>query len=73
MDYLNLIFCLKEGFVPPGRYLGDNIKKLKLENVHILWYTNCVGYLNSEIDNFNNSLGVYRSMIQNYGERRRSY
>ena len=51
---LKSIYCLKESFGPPGRYLGANVENLQLENGCIVWYTNRVNHLKSEIENINN-------------------
>ena len=71
MDALNIIYWLKEGFGSPDRYLGTNVEKLKLKYGLVVWSTNCVDYLNSAIDNFDNSLGVDKKTIKNYGDRYR--
>ena len=31
-DALNIIYWLKEGFVPPDLYLGENVEKVQLNN-----------------------------------------
>ena len=44
-----------------------------MEDGRFVWPTNCVGYLKSEIDNVNNSLGVDKSVLKNYGNGGRPY
>ena len=58
MDELNMIYWLKEEFGPPDRYLGENVEKVQLNDGQVAWSTNCVDYLNSAIENVDNSLGV---------------
>ena len=68
MDALNIIFRLKGGVVPPDRYLGANVDKLQLEYGRVLWSVNYIDYLKSVIDHFNNSLGVDKTALKNYGD-----
>ena len=49
MDMLNMIYRLKEGFVPPDRHLDANVEKVQLKDGGVVWYTNCVDYLKSAI------------------------
>ena len=70
-DALNMIYWLKEGFGPPERYLGANIEKVQLEDGRVVWSTNCVDYLNSAIENVDNSLGVDKMVLNNYGDGNR--
>ena len=67
MDALNMIYRLKEGIGPPERYLVANVEKVQLKYGRFVWSTNCVGYLNSKIENFDNSLGVDKMSLNNYG------
>ena len=54
MDALNMIYRLREGFGPPDWYLGENDEKLRLKDERVVWYTNCVDYLKSAIENVYN-------------------
>ena len=45
MDDLNMIYRLKEGFVPPDQYLGANFKKVRFKDGQVVCSTNCVDYL----------------------------
>ena len=65
MDVLNMIYWLKGSFGPPDRYLGANIEKLQLKYGRVVWSTNCVDYLNSAIENVDNSLGVDNTALNN--------
>ena len=58
MDTVNLIYWSNEGFGPPDRYLGANVKKIQLKSGRVLWSTNFVDYLKSAIENVDNSFGV---------------
>ena len=60
-----------ESFVPPDRYLGANFEKVQLYDGHIFRSTNNVNHLNSSIDNVNNSIGVDKSSLKNYGDMHR--
>ena len=51
MDALNIIYRLKEVFVPPDRYLGENVEKLQLKGGRVVLSTKCVDYLKSTIEN----------------------
>ena len=73
MDALNMIYRLKGGFGPPERYLGANVEKVQLKDGRVVWYTNCVDYLNSAIEFFDNLLGVDNTEIKNYGYGHRPY
>ena len=64
---------VKVGFVPPDRYLDSNVEKVQLEDEQVVSYTNCFDYFKSVIDNINNSLGVYKTVINNYGDGHRPY
>ena len=66
-DALNMIYRLKEGIGPPERYLVANVEKVQLRDGIIVWYTNCVDYSNSAIENVDNSLGVDKTVLKNYG------
>ena len=39
---LNQVYRLKECFVPPDRYLGDNVDKFKLEDGRTVWSMTCI-------------------------------
>ena len=54
MDVLNMIYRLKEGFVPPDQYLGANVEKVQLKDGRVVWSTNYVDYLNITIDDVDN-------------------
>ena len=73
MDVLNIIYWLKEGFGPPDRYLGANVDKLHSNYGRVVWFTNCVDYLKSAIENVDNSLGVDKTALKNYGYWHRPY
>ena len=73
MDALNIIYRLKEGFGTPDQYLGANVYKLHLKDGRVIWSTNCVDYLNSAIENFDNILGVDKTALKNYGYGHRPY
>ena len=64
---------VNEGFVPPERYLGDNVEKVKLEDGQVVWSTNCVDYLKIAIENVKNTPGVDNTALKNYGDRHRPY
>ena len=68
MDDIKFIYWLNESFGPPHRYLGTNVENLQLEDGSIVWSTNCVDCLRSTIDNLNNSLGVDKAALNNYGK-----
>ena len=59
---------LKEGFGPPDRYLGTNVEKVQLKDGRFVWSTNCVDYLKSAIEMFDNSLGVDKTALKNDGD-----
>ena len=67
MDVLNMIYRLKEVFGPPDRYLGANAEKVQLKDGRFVCSANFVGYLNNAIENIDNSLGVYKTVLKNYG------
>ena len=73
MDALNLIFWLNEGFVPPYQYRDNNTDKLKFEDVLFVWSTNYADNLNIKIENVNNSIGMDKTEIKNYGDGHRPY
>ena len=73
MDALNMIYRLKGGFGPPDRYLGANIEKVQLKDGKVVWSKKCVGYLKSSIENFDHSLGVDNTVLNNYGYGNRPY
>ena len=73
MGALNIIYLLKEVFVPPDAYLGENVEKLQLKDVRVVWYTNCVDYLKTAIDNSDNAFGLDKKLIKNYGDGHRPY
>ena len=73
MDALNLIYRLKEGFFPLDQYLGANIEKVQLEDGRVVWSTNFVDYLKSTVYNVNNSFGVDKMALNNYGGGNMSY
>ena len=68
MDALNMVYRLKEGFVPPDRYLGANVEAIQFKYGRVVWSTNCVDYLKSAIENVDNSLGVDKTALKNYGD-----
>ena len=63
-----MIHRLNEGFVPPDQYLGENVEKVQLKYGQVVWSTNCVDYLKSAIENFDNSLGVDKTELKNFGD-----
>ena len=65
MDALNIIYQLKEGFVPTDRYLGANVEKVKLEGGQVVWSNRCVDYLKSAIENIKNALGLDKTSLNN--------
>ena len=67
MDALNMIYRLTEGFGPPDRYLGANVEKVQLKDGRVVWSTKFVDYLNRAIENVDNSLGVDKTALNNYG------
>ena len=73
MYTLNVIYWLKDGFVPPDRYLGANFERVKLKDRRVVWSTNCVDYLKSAIKNVDNSLGVDKTALKNDGDGHRPY
>ena len=73
MYALNIIYLLKEGFGPPDQYLGTNVEKVQLKDGLVVCSTNCVDYLNSVIENVDNSLGVDKTALNNYGYGNRPY
>ena len=73
MDALNMIYRLKEVFVPPSRYLGENVEKVQLKDGRVVWSTNCVDYLNSAIENVDKSIGVNKTALKNYGDGHMPY
>ena len=68
-----MIYRLKGGFGPPDRYLGANVEKVQLKDGRVVWSTNCVDYLKSEIENFDNSLGLDKKAVKNYVDGHRPY
>ena len=68
IDALNMIYWLNEGFGPTDRCLGANAEKLQLKGGRVVWSTNCVDYLKSAIENFDNSLGVDKTELKNFGD-----
>ena len=68
MNSLNVIYWLKEGFGPPDRCLGANVEKVKLKDGRVVWSKNCVNYLKIAIENVDNSLGVDKTALKNYGD-----
>ena len=73
MDYLNMIYWLKQGFGSPDRYLGENVEKLQLKDGRVVLSTNFFYYLQSAIEFFDNSLGVDKTVLKNYVYGHRSY
>ena len=73
MDALNMIYRLTEGFGPHDRYLGEIFEKVQLKDVRVVWSTNCVDYLKSAIKNVDNSLGVDKTALNNYGDGNMPY
>ena len=39
----------------------------------VVWSTNCVDYLKSAIENIDNSLGLDKTALKNYGDGHRTY
>ena len=70
---LNMIYRLKGGFGPPERYLGANVEKVHFKDGRVVWSTNYVDYLKSAIENIDNSLGVDKTDLKNYGDGHRQY
>ena len=68
MDALNMIYWLREGFVPPDRYLGENVEKVHFKDGQVVWSTNCVDYQKRAIDNVDNSLGLDKTALKNDGD-----
>ena len=73
MDALNIIYRLKQVFVPPDQYRDANVDKVQLKDKRVVWSTNCVNYLKSAIENVDNSLGVDKTTTKNYGDGHRPY
>ena len=73
MDALNMIYRLMEGFGTPDQYLGSNVEKVHLKDGRVVWSINCADDLKSEIDNVDNSLGVDKMALKNYGDGHRPY
>ena len=73
MDALNMVYRLKKRFGPPGRYLGLNVENVQLNNVRVVYSTNCVDYLKSAIENVDNSLGVYNTTLNSNVDSHRQY
>ena len=73
MYTLNMIYWLKEGFGIPDQYLGANVEKVQLKDGPVVCSTNCVDYLKRYIENVDNSLGVDKTSLNNYGDGHRSY
>ena len=73
MDALNIIYQLKEVFGSTDQYLGENVEKVKFKDGRVVWSTNCVNYLKSAIENVDNSLGVNKTALENYGNGHRPY
>ena len=44
-----------------------------MKDRQVVWPDNCVEYLKNAIDNFDNSLGVYKTELNNCGDVNRSY
>ena len=65
MDYLNLIYWLKEGLFPPKLYLCSNIDIFQLEDGNFFLFSNCDDYLKGSIENVTNSLGVDNKRPEN--------
>ena len=73
INALNMIYWLNESFGPPDRYLGAKIEKVQLKYGRVVWSSNCVDYLNIPIENVDNSLGVDKTALENYGDRHIPY
>ena len=67
MDVLNMIYQLKWGFETPYQYLGKNNYHVQLKDGKVVWYTNCAYYLKIAIENVDNSFGVDKTALKNYG------
>ena len=63
-----MIYQLKEGFGPPDRYLDAKVEKLQLKDGRSVCSNNCIDYLKSAIENVDNSLGVDKTALNNYGD-----
>ena len=48
-------------------------EKVQLEDGRVVWSTNCVDYLKSAIENIDNSLGLDKTALKNYGDGHRPY
>ena len=72
MDALNMIYRLKEGFGTPNLYLSTNVERLQFKDGQVIWFTNCVDYLKSAIENVDNLLGVDKTALKNHGEMHRT-
>ena len=46
---------------------------MQLKDGLVVWSINCVDYLNSAIENSDNSLGVDNTALKNYGDGHRTY
>ena len=66
MDWVNIIYRLKDGFGPPDQYLGANVEKVQLKDGRVVWSTNWVDYLKIAIQNVYNSLVVDNTVLKNY-------
>ena len=73
MDALNLIYQSNEGFGPHDQYICANVEELQLGDGLFVCSTNRVDYLKRSIETFNNSLGVYNTEINNYGDGHWTY
>ena len=73
MYSLNMIYWLKERFVPPYQYLGENVEKAQLKDVRVVWSTNFDDYLKSAIKNVDNLLGLDKTALKSYGDGHRPY
>ena len=71
INALNVIYWLKEIFGPPYRYIGANVEKLLFKDVKFVWSTKFADYLNIAIDNVDNSIGVDKKELKNYGDGHR--
>ena len=73
MDVLNTIYQLKEGFGKPDQYLGEIFEKVQLMYGIVVWCTNFVDFLKGAFGNVDNSLGVDKTDLKNYGDGHRPY
>ena len=69
----NIFYWLKEVFGPHNQYLGKNVEKVQFKDGQVVCSSKCVDYLKRAIENADNSLGVDKTAIKNYGDGHRPY